>query len=105
MTTTSFIETFDEYQDIVDDMPLYDDVLYGLITEVGEVVDIVKKGSRKGRSIDIEHLKEEIGDVLWYLSRTATEYGIDMSEVATNNVEKLNKRHQERDLIDVEVTL
>ncbi len=93
----SQIETFGEYQDLIEEMPLYDDLFYGLITEVGEVVDIVKKGSRPGRSIDRVHLGEEIGDVLWYLTRVASHYNLELGALALGNVEKLNKRHKERD--------
>ena len=85
---------FDEYQDIIEEMPLYDDLIYGLITEVGEVTDIIKKGSRPGGEIDIPHLHEEIGDVLWYLTRLASEYGLNVSDIAEYNVEKLLKRHK-----------
>ena len=84
---------FDEYQDLVEEMPLYDDTLYGLMTEVGELVDIVKKGSRPSRTIDKDRLKDEAGDVLWYLTRFLSENDIELREVATFNIQKLNKRH------------
>lgn len=82
-----------EYQYKIREMPLYDDLCYGLITEVGEVVDIIKKGSRPGRSIDRVHLGEEIADVCWYLTRLASEYELSMEHLLDGNVEKLNKRH------------
>ena len=84
---------FDEYQDLVEEMPLYDNVLYGLMTEVGELVDIVKKGSRPGKTIDKARLKDEAGDVLWYLTRFLSENDIELREVATFNIQKLNARH------------
>jgi len=84
-----------DYQDQVSQMPLYDDLCYGLITEVGEVVDIIKKGSRQGRSIDRVHLGEEIADVCWYLTRLASEYDLSMEHLLDGNIEKLNKRHNE----------
>lgn len=82
-----------EYQKAVAEMPLYDDLCYGLITEVGEVVDIIKKGGRKGRSIDVVWLGEEIGDVMWYLTRLAEKHGLSMQDLIAGNIEKLNKRH------------
>lgn len=84
---------FDKYQNDVAGMPLYDDLCYGIITEVGEVVDIIKKGSRPGRTVDAVWLGEEIGDVMWYLTRLADSYGLLMSSLLEQNVEKLNKRH------------
>ena len=90
---TSLITTFDEYQDLVDEMPLYDDCLYGLATEVGELIDVVKKGLRPNKFIRTEDLVLEAGDVLWYLARFLSENGIDLVDVATKNIEKLNARH------------
>lgn len=82
-----------DYQKAVAEMPLYDDLCYGLITEVGEVVDIIKKGGRKGRSIDVVWLGEEIADVMWYLTRLADKYELNMEALLSGNIEKLNKRH------------
>lgn len=82
-----------EYQEKVEAMPLYDDLLYGAMTELGEVVDIIKKGSRPGREIDTAHLEEEIGDVFWYLTRLASKYNLNLEGILEWNIEKLEKRH------------
>ncbi len=82
-----------EYQQRVEAMPLYDDLLYGAMTELGEVVDIIKKGSRPGRKIDTVWLGEEIGDVFWYLTRLASEYNLKVEALLDYNIEKLEKRH------------
>lgn len=39
---------------------------FGLKTEVGELVDILKRFYFYGKQPDVAHVKEEIGDVLWY---------------------------------------
>lgn len=83
-----------DYQITIESMPCYDDLCYGIASEAGEVVDVIKKGSRPGKTIDIEHLGEEIGDELWYLTRLASKYGLDMEDLLDLNVQKLNKRHQ-----------
>ena len=83
-----------DYQAVIEDMPLYDDLCYGAITEVGEVVDVIKKGSRPGREIDVQHLGEEIGDTVWYLTRLASKYGLKMEVLLQANVDKLNERHK-----------
>jgi len=44
----------------------------GVITEIGEIIDIFKKNIAYGKSIDIINLGEEIADVQWYLSNYAT---------------------------------
>ena len=94
--TANDIQLFDEYQDLVEEMPLYDDPILGLVGEVGEVVEHVKKDRREGerrKPIDEEKLTLELGDVLWYLTRTASEYGIELKDIATDNIEKLRARH------------
>jgi NTP pyrophosphatase (non-canonical NTP hydrolase) len=69
----------------------------GLTGEAGEVANIVKKIQRDfGGQITDEirgKLKDELGDVLWYISACADELGLTLAEIAQYNVEKLAKRH------------
>jgi len=65
----------------------------GVGGEAGEVMEIIKKGHRPGKEIDIPHLKEEIGDVLWYLAVLGDTYGLDFNEIAMENIDKLQKRY------------
>ncbi len=68
----------------------------GLTNEAGEVAGKVKKLFRdKGGEIsdaDREALKQELGDVLWYLTQICTELGLSLQEVAEANLEKLFSR-------------
>lgn len=69
----------------------------GLAGEAGEVANIVKKIQRDfGGEITDEtraKLKDELGDVLWYISACADELGLTLTEIAEFNVQKLAKRH------------
>ena len=69
----------------------------GLAGEASEVANIVKKIQRDhGGVINDEtrgKLKDELGDVLWYISACADELGITLQEIAEYNVNKLAKRH------------
>jgi len=69
----------------------------GLAGEAGEVANIVKKIQRDhGGVINDEtrgKLKDELGDVLWYIAACADELGITLQEIAEYNVNKLAKRH------------
>ena len=69
----------------------------GLAGEAGEVANIVKKIQRDhGGVVNDEirlKLKDELGDVLWYISACADELGLTLSEIAEFNVRKLAKRH------------
>jgi NTP pyrophosphatase (non-canonical NTP hydrolase) len=72
----------------------------GLAGETGEVVEKVKKlmrndGVSSARLVPEEkrnEIQKEMGDVLWYLAQLATEFGIDLDHVATQNIEKLQSR-------------
>ncbi|HRA21075.1 MAG TPA: nucleoside triphosphate pyrophosphohydrolase family protein [Anaerolineae bacterium] len=68
----------------------------GLTNEAGEVAGKVKKLFRdKGGVVpdaDREALKQELGDVLWYLTQIATELDLSLSEIAEANVAKLASR-------------
>ncbi len=69
----------------------------GLAGEAGEVANIVKKIQRDhGGEVNDEirsKLKDELGDVLWYISACADELGLTLTEIAEYNVQKLAKRH------------
>lgn len=95
---------FDEYQDAASVTALYPNRLnnleyptLGLAGEAGEVANIVKKIQRDfGGEVTDEtrgKLKDELGDVLWYISACADELGLSLEEIAAFNVEKLAKRH------------
>lgn len=67
----------------------------GLGGETGEVLEILKKAERDGK-LDKEHLTEELGDVLYYLTMICSANDITLQEVMDANVEKLNKRYADR---------
>lgn len=68
-------------------------IALGVGGEAGEVLEIIKKGNRPGRTVDVDHLSEEIGDVLWYLANLATYYDLDLEEIVLQNMEKLEERY------------
>ncbi len=68
--------------------------LLGLAGEVGELLGEHKKRLRDGLSYKLfpERVKEELGDLLWYLSNVATKHGLTLEEVATCNLGKTERR-------------
>ena len=72
----------------------------GMVNEAGEVAGKVKKIFRdKGGVIgeaDRQALKQELGDVLWYLTQICTELDLTLEEVASANIEKLFSRLETR---------
>lgn len=67
----------------------------GLAGEAGEFANLVKKMTAHGHPFDPASLKDELGDVLWYLAEAATAAGLDLNEIAQENVDKLLKRYPE----------
>lgn len=65
----------------------------GVAGEAGEVADLVKKYIGHGHPLDVEKLKLELGDVLWYVAGLASVIGVTLSEVANANIAKLEKRY------------
>jgi NTP pyrophosphatase (non-canonical NTP hydrolase) len=67
----------------------------GLAGEAGEVCDYLKKIVFHGHPLDKDKLKKELGDCLWYIATLATTAGLDLSDVAAANIEKLRARYPE----------
>ena len=65
----------------------------GLSGESGEVADLLKKVFGHGHQLDIERLKSELGDCLFYIADLCSKYNLSLEEVATYNIEKLKKRY------------
>jgi NTP pyrophosphatase (non-canonical NTP hydrolase) len=70
----------------------------GLAGEAGEVAEHAKKAIRDdGGTISDERraaMAKELGDVLWYVAQLASELGLDLDEIAGQNLEKLFSRQQ-----------
>lgn len=67
----------------------------GLCGESGEVIDMVKKHVAHGHPLDKEKLAKELGDVAWYLARTADIIGYGLDEIFQMNIDKLKARYPE----------
>jgi NTP pyrophosphatase (non-canonical NTP hydrolase) len=64
----------------------------GLTGEAGEISNKVKKVMRDGKQLDLEDIKHELGDVLWYVAGLATLLNISLEDVADSNIHKLASR-------------
>lgn len=69
----------------------------GLCDEAGEVAGKMKKwlrgdlGGRKPHP-DVDDLRKELGDVLWYVAAIASDLDISLESVAKENLKKLSGR-------------
>ncbi len=77
-------------------------VALGLAGETGELINKIKKIIRDdGNKLTPERkeqIKQELGDILWYLAMICEESGLNLDEVMKNNNEKLFSR-QNRDTL------
>ncbi len=93
---------------ITKDRPTYDDVVQrldkkenaqllhavlGISGEAGELTDAVKKSVMYGKELDVKNVKEEAGDILWYMSLLLNAIGSSFDEVMQMNHDKLEKRY------------
>jgi len=70
----------------------------GMSAEGGEFMEIVKKIIFQGKewnADNIEHLKIELGDVLWYVAQACMALDVSMEQILERNVTKLLKRYPE----------
>ena len=96
------MNTLDEYQLAAaaiaagpGDNPTLELAIFGLgiAGEAGEVADLLKKHLGHGHALDVDKLRKELGDVLWYTAMIAHRHGLALSEVAAANLHKLQKRY------------
>jgi NTP pyrophosphatase (non-canonical NTP hydrolase) len=68
--------------------------LLGLAGETGELLTLYKKFLRDGLSFEPMNgrLREELGDVLWYVSTLCSHFHLQLSEVASANLAKTAAR-------------
>ena len=65
----------------------------GIGGESGEVVDIIKKHFAYGKELDVNKLKEELSDLMWYVSLALGVVGSSFGEIFEMNIKKLSARY------------
>ena len=71
---------------------------FGMSAEAGEFTEIVKKMFLQGKPYNadnIEHLKIELGDILWYAAQACMALDVSFEEVMERNYLKLSARYPE----------
>lgn len=92
--------TFDQYQQLarrtqnqsIDQTSMFIHSICGLMGELGEVASIYQK-KIQGHPVDNQKVCEELGDLLWFVAEFSDWCGLNLSDVAANNVAKLLKRY------------
>lgn len=68
----------------------------GVVTEAGELMDALKKHIYYGAELDKTNVKEEIGDLLWYVGILCDTLGLTFEEVFETNIAKLKARYGDK---------
>jgi NTP pyrophosphatase (non-canonical NTP hydrolase) len=70
----------------------------GLAGEAGEVAEHAKKAIRDDAGMVTDERRaavaKELGDVLWYVAQLASELGLELDQIARDNLEKLFSRQR-----------
>ena len=66
--------------------------MIGVVTEIGEAMDAVKKHLIYGKPLDLVNIMEEAGDKQWYIALILDAAGYLESDAMTRNIAKLKAR-------------
>ena len=74
-----------------------DAIILEMVGELGEVLNAYKHARKwpEPAATEEEHLREELGDLLWYVFAVCDTLGFDVEKVVRNNMHKLNERYGE----------
>lgn len=67
----------------------------GIFTEAGELLEALRN-AYNGNSVDAVNIREEVGDLFWYIAILAHECHFDFEEAMRVNIAKLRARYPER---------
>lgn len=68
----------------------------GISTEAGELLDAFKKAIFYRKTLDVTNVKEETGDILWYLALLFDSMGTSFEAEAARVIAKLKERFPEK---------
>lgn len=59
------------------------------------MLDMIKKCIFHETELDGDHLKKELGDVMWYVAALCESFGFELDDIMQMNVDKLKARYPE----------
>lgn len=69
--------------------------LFGMCSEVGELQGIYQK-SYQGHGLDANHMKKEVGDLLWFIAEYCSAKHWKLEDIMELNINKLKARYPEK---------
>ena len=71
-------------------------MILGMVTEVAEIADVYKKYIAYGRDLDLVNVKEELGDLMFYVVNICNFHKWDLRDICKTNIDKLKARYPEK---------
>ena len=68
-------------------------VAMGLSGEAGEILDAIKKHVMYNKELDMDNIKEELGDLEFFMEAIRQILGMDREEILQANIAKLSVRY------------
>ena len=68
--------------------------LHGMAAEIGELHSLYQK-AYQGHTMNEEHAKKEVGDILWMIAEYCTANGWNLDDIMQLNIDKLRVRYPE----------
>lgn len=68
----------------------------GIATEATEIIEAVFAEKFEGKELDVVNIKEELGDLMWYMAILLRELDIDFHDALQVNIDKLRARYGEK---------
>lgn len=72
--------------------------VYGLVSEFGELVDLLKKAKFQGHELDKEKAILELGDVLWYLAELCTGLNFNLYDYYETHKKSINQAFESNEI-------
>lgn len=76
-----------------------DDIIHmslGMQTECAEIADVFKKKLAYNKDIDWVNVKEEVGDLMWYIVNLCTFNEWNLEDILDTNIAKLRVRFPDK---------
>ncbi len=70
--------------------------ILGIVTEGVELIQAINKTIATKEEFDVVNMKEEIGDIMWYIALLCNTHNIDLKQVMQTNINKLKQRFPEK---------
>ena len=77
---------------IMDDLHM----VLGMQTEAAEIADVYKKCIAYKKPLDFVNIKEEVGDLMWYVANLCNMNGWDLRDILETNIAKLAARYPDK---------